>query len=220
MFEHWRRAFGRGIFVLIGVVVVVAVLRSRPTSDEAGGATPLPIGKLLVREGDFSTYLATSIEGNHQAEPEAFALRVVAVKSDRILLRYETRHLAGDVIEGAIRELPSDRPPTVAEVFAPPGATASFEGVTVSKEPFVFGSRRFEGARVVYDRYVDGAPIHVEANVSAEVPGTVLSVKATGTDKYGQKTTLLWELAGVGNGDKATLGKTLDELAGVGSATR
>ncbi|HZV02135.1 MAG TPA: hypothetical protein VFF73_35830 [Planctomycetota bacterium] len=220
MFEHWRRAFGRGIFVLLGVAVVVAVLRSRPTSDEAGGGTPLPIAKLQAHEGDWATYLATSIEGNHQAAPEAFALRVVAVKSDRVLLRYETRHQAGDVIEGAIRELPSDRPPTVAEVFAPPGGRAIFEDVTVSNEPFTFAGRRFEGALVVYDRSVDGSPIHVVANVSAEVPGTILSVKATGTDQHGCKTTLLWELAGIGNGDKATLGKTLDELAGVGSATR
>jgi hypothetical protein len=212
--ERSRRFLAHLAAAALATVIVVAVLSSQRTSDDDGNS-PVPIKPFAqAREGDWVAYLVTTTEDGRPGEPEVFVSRVISVGEGRIVTRLEVRHGPGPGIEGTTRELPSKRPPTVAELFGTSGNTPALENVRFARAQRTFEGRRFECVHVEYDRRLPAPLVHVSAWVSDALPaGGVVAVNATGTDEKGHTTSVAWELAGFGSGSTAMLGATPEELA-------
>jgi hypothetical protein len=199
---------------VIGTIAAASVSHPRSSSG-ADGTTPLPIETFArASVGDWAVYSVAATESGRPAQPEFFASRVISVVEGRIVMRIQTRHGRGRVEEGATRELPANRAPTIAELLAPPGVACTFEKVGITTDRFPFEGRSFDGLRITCDRRVGPSLVHLVATASSAIhAGGILEVTATGLEGPGAGTTVVWSLAGFGHGSETTLGHSLEELA-------
>lgn len=186
----------RMLMIAAGIVLSVAVLAHAQSAETPAKLPVNPVAKAKV--GDWSAFVEKNIAPDRPIEKSAVTWKVTEIDGDDVT----AKNFAGP----GIRHF-DKREMTLEQLFDAPAG--SLRNVETGDEKRAFGDREFActmvSCKIATKDYTAKAAVWLCPDVTGAVVAMVVEYP-------GAKTKRKLEIAGYGNGDKATWGKTPDEL--------